>query len=430
MDYKDKKILVVGFGVEGKALVDYFVEQGAIVTVADQKTHTEFGKTYVDYYDKVAWQLGENYLDKLDCFDLIAFSPGLKYPVYQKIISSGVSTTTQMRIFFDQTPTKNLIGVTGTNGKGTTCTLIYEILKQAGKQVYLIGNIGNEALPVLKLLGPDDYVVIELSSYQLRDLHKSPHIGVVHNITPDHLDIHKDFDDYVECKANIIRFQNEDDFAVLSGDYPVTRGLADITQAKVVYFSKQDFIKTGYELKILGEHNKENAAAVLAVTDILGIDRAVVQEAFRIFPGLPHRLQPVASLRGVKFVDDSISTSPAPVMAAIQTFAEPKILICGGSFKSAQYEDLSQAITNNGSVKAVIPIGATGPKIKEALQLAGFKGKILDGFTNIEQVVKAAFNEAGPGDIVLLSPGDASFDWFKNYADRGEQFAEAVRKLQ
>ncbi len=429
MKYKDKKILVVGFGVEGKALVDYFLDQEAKVSVADQKSQPELGQAYIDYQDKVDWKLGDGYLDGLTEFDLIAYSPGLKLAAYQKIQSSGVSTVTQMQLFFSQSPTKNIIGVTGTKGKGTTSTLIYEVLKQSGKTVYLAGNIGAGVLSLLKFLKPEDWVILELSSYQLRDLTVSPHIAIVLNITPDHLDVHPSFEDYVSSKANIVRFQKEDDFALLNNEYPETRKLAELTKAQIRLFSKDDFRKSGLKLEIPGEHNFENAAAVLGVVEILGIKSEVVSGVFEEFSGLPHRLEEVAMIRGVKFIDDSFATSPSPTIVGIKAFKQPKLVILGGFGKIDDFSELASAIQADSSVKRVLAIGNSGSKIIEALRKVGYD-QIEEGFANIQQVVKKAQELAEPGDIVLLSPADSSFDWFKNYADRGEKFAEAVLKMR
>ena len=426
----DKKVLVVGFGVEGKSLTEYFLKQGAKVTIADQKTIAELPADEVELFSSkgVGWRSGESYLDSLVDFDLIAFSPGVKYPTYQKIINSGVPYTTQMQLFFENTPTKNLIGVTGTKGKGTTSALIYEILKASGKNVYLGGNIGTGVLPLLDNLKPDDWVVLELSSYQLRDLKISPHIGVILNITPDHMDVHSDFDDYVGSKANIIRYQNEDDYALLNDEYEVTKKLAELTKARVEYFNKTDFAETGYQLNIPGKHNWENAAAAMKVADLLGIDQEIVNEILANFKGLPHRLEEVAVIDGVRYIDDSFATSPSPTIVGIEAFSEPKILILGGSGKIEDFSDLVNTIMNNSTIKSIITIGKSGVMVKQQLAEVGFS-KVISGLPNIEEVVKEAKEIAESGDVVLLSPADASFDWFKNYTDRGEKFAEAVKKL-
>ncbi len=421
--YQDKTILVVGYGVEGKTLVQYLKNAGAQITVADQNPEVEDPTIGVD------WKTGADYLNDLENFDLIAFSPGVKLATYQQLLASNKPLITQTQIFFEQSPTKNIIGVTGTNGKGTTCTMLYQMMQNAGLNVYLAGNIGEPMLPLLSKLTDEDWVILELSSYQLRDISTSPKIGVMLNITPDHLDQHGEFEDYVAAKANLIRFQTEQDWAVINQDYSVTADLASLTRAQIKWFGGEDFTDTGWQLSIPGVHNHENAAAAMAVGEILEIDPVIIEKSLSEFTGLPHRLELVAEINGIKFIDDSISTSPAPAMAAIEAFSQPKICILGGSPKSANYAEIAQKIAQSTSIKAIFTIGTTGPKISQALLDSGFHGEIISSCENISQVVEQAFKRAESGDIVLLSPGDASFDWFKNYKDRGEQFSQAVRKL-
>lgn len=423
-------VLVVGFGIEGRALADYFLKKGDEVTIADIKPIKELPEELVQKYLELGVEFinGEDYLDTLTDYNLIAFSPGMKPKAYHQIVDSGVETTTQMQLFFANSPTKNLIGVTGTKGKGTTSTLIYEILKAAGKTAYLVGNIGEPALPLLDDLQPEDWVVLELSSYQLRDLNISPHIGVILNITPDHMDVHPDFADYVSSKANLIRFQSTQDYALLNSEYEVTRDLASQTQAQVEFFNKTDFEKTGFKLKLPGRHNYENAAAALRIADLLEIDRNVVEQVMTNFQGLPHRLQEVGQINGVRYIDDSFATSPSPTMVGINAFTEPKIVILGGSGKIEDFRELVDAVIQNSTIKHVLTIGQSGPTIESALNTAGYD-QTSGGFNDIEEVVNKAHELAEPGDIVLLSPADASFGWFKNYADRGEKFSAAVAKL-
>lgn len=431
MDYKDKKIIIIGYGIEGQAVAKYLYPQGAKITIADQKDLSELPAEAVQQFStqEVKWVTGASYLDNLGQYDLICFSPGLKYENYQKIISAGIPVTTQIKIFFDHTPTKNIIGVTGTNGKGTTTKMIHDILVAAGKTVYLGGNIGIEVLPLLDKLKPDDWVVLELSSYQLRDLDVSPHIGVLLNITSDHIDIHQTQEDYEQSKANLIRFQTTDDFAVVNGDYEVTKKLAKLSKAELKYFYAKDIDTSVINLPIPGQHNLENAAAAKKVSEIVGIDDETVVKVLNSFEGLHHRLEKVASVKGVDFYDDSISTIPHTTMAAVHSFKQPVILILGGSKKSADYNELARPLKEAKNIKTLLITGDTGPEIKEALEKVNYQGQTYEGFDNIKQVVTKAFSLAQPGDIVLLSPASASFNWFKNYADRGEKYLQAIKKL-
>jgi UDP-N-acetylmuramoylalanine--D-glutamate ligase len=420
-----QKILVVGFGVEGKILTNYFLSD-CEVTVADRKNIEEFDSKIVDEYTKqgVRWQTGDRYLDGLENFDLIAHSPAITADVREKIYASGVQTTTQTQIFLDKVKTNNTIGVTGTNGKGTTCTLIYEILKAAGKRVFLVGNIGEGMLNHLDEINENDWVVMELSSYQLRDITKSPHIGVVLNITPDHMNIHVDMDEYIDSKANLIRYQELNDIAVLNGDYEVTKQIAEYAKGEVIMFHKAD-IEDKYSLKIPGKHNFENAAAALAVCKVASIENSVVRNVFETFDGLEHRLQIVANKNGIKYVDDSISTNPATVLAAIKAFPDPKILILGGSDKKAEFQRMSAEITADKTIKAIILTGATADILEQNLKGAGFDRPVIKA-VRMNDIIDGARHLAVTGDTVLLSPGCASFGEYIDYKDRGEQFKKVV----
>lgn len=414
------KVLVVGYGVEGTQLVNYFLNQRIDITVADQKSSSE-----LSIKNGVKLITGSGYLDNLKNYDLIAFSPGLKFESYQKIQKSKLKTTTQIQLFLENCPAK-IIGVTGTNGKGTTATLIYNILKKAGKRVYLAGNIGTGVLSLLPKLKKSDWVVLELSSYQLRDLKISPHIGVILNITSDHLDIHQSQKNYIESKANLIRFQKPGDYAILNGDYSVTKNLSKLTKGNIEYFQRSDLKE---KIGLPGEHNLENAAAAKKVAEILGINHKTITQVLKSFKGLEHRLQKVAQINKVTFIDDSISTTPFTAIAALKTFKKPKILILGGSKKSADYSDLAKEIKKDLSVKAVILIGQTGSEIENEFKKVDYSGKTYQGFKNIDQVVKKAFQLAEPGYLILLSPASASFDWFKDYKDRAKKYQEAIKKL-
>lgn len=426
-----KKVLVAGFGIEGTALADYFLGKKFKVCVADKKDIHEFDQEKITKFRErgVEFATDAGYLDNLANFDLIAFSPGLEKPELDRIYRSGVSYTTQVNIFFENSPTKNIIGVTGTNGKGTTATLIYEILKSAGLSAYLAGNIGEGVLPLLEKLTADDWVVLELSSFQLRDIKYSPHIAVVLNITPDHLGVHGSFEEYVSCKANIVRFQSSGDFALLNGDYQVAKNLSKFTKAQVVYFSKGDFTQTKFKLLLPGEHNSENAAAAMAVAKVLNINNAVVEAVFRSFKGLPHRLEKIGTFSGVVVVDDSISTTPEAAIAAVRSFKDPKIVILGGFRTGADYSALVGELGKTASVKAVVLIGQTGAEeIYKGLKLTKYQGIILGPFQDFDSAIAACKSASSSGDVVLLSPASKSFDWFVDYIDRAKKFRQLAEK--
>lgn len=410
MNYKEKQIAIVGEGIEGMDAKTYFEELGAQVTTLDQKKDP-------------------NYLKDLNKYDLVVRSPG----VYPDKLKNAKQVTTPMQIFFDNCPAK-IIGVTGTKGKGTTSTLIYEILKNAGLDVYLAGNIGK---PYLELLNHKrslanfvgkSYIILELSSFQLIDLKKSPYIAVVLNITSDHMDWHKNQNEYLKAKANIVRYQSSTDFAVINEEYQTSKDFSKLTKAQVEYFSKNKLdnkYKKGLILR--GQHNLENIAAAVGVAKILEISDESIIKVVRNFKGLEHRLEFVREVFGIKFYNDSFATGPQPTIAAIKSFTEPITLILGGSDKGLKYRDLGFEIEKHNNVKNLILIGEIGEKIGKGIN----NKKIINlGKTSMNRIIEVALEITPKGGVVLLSPAAASFDMFKDYKDRGNQFKEAVNNLR
>lgn len=396
--FKNKKVVVLGLGVDTQDVIPYLESQGAIVTVLDEAKGDKF--------------------ENLDTYDLIIRTPGIyRYRDELKKTKTGISSKT--KLFFDLCPAK-IIGVTGTKGKGTTATLIYEILKAAGKDVYLGGNIGQGVFEFLPKLTADSWVVLELSSFQLIDLTKSPHIAVVLMVTSEHLDWHKATDDYVQAKKPITKYQTAKDFAVINKDYPNSVAIGKMGQGKKIWVSGKD---TNLPTRLRGPHNKENIAAAVAVAKIIGVPYL---DAVANFKGLEYRLEEVATIRGITFYNDSFSTTPETAVAAIKSFTEPEIVILGGSSKNSDFRELGKVISSAPNIKAVMLIGVEGPKIGQFV-----KGqKILPGGKNMAEIVKIAYNKATSGDVVLLSPACASFDMFKNYKDRGQQFKTEVQSLR
>jgi len=456
MDLKNKKIAVLGLGIEGEDVCRYLMSQGANdITVFDQKTAEELGEVYKNFQFSCPsgrraifnFQLGPDYLKNgLRGFDVIFRSPAFKLslPEIVEAKNSGAIISSATKLFFDLCPAK-IIGVTGTKGKGTTSTLIYEILKKAGKKVFLAGNIGEPMLALLPKLDKKSWVVLELSSFQLQDLEKSPHIAVVLFITSEHLDYHSSTEEYIQAKANLVRWQKEDDFAVLNADNQTSSSFALLTLAKVYYFSREKkvnggFVKDGQiylldklvgptsKLQILGVHNWENICAASTAAFLAGADLNSIKKVVFSFKGLEHRLEFVRELGGVKFYNDSFSTTPETTIAAIRAFSQPIILIAGGSEKGSDYNQLGKEISQS-RVKTLILIGKTAPKIKKVVQKSGFRGKIVYKPGEMKEIVKKAFTEAEKGDVVLLSPACASFDMFENYKDRGWQFKKYVWEI-
>lgn len=405
MKYQGRKIAILGRGIEGVDAEKFLKSKGAIVTILDQNE-----------------DLG--YLSKLDGFDSIVRSPGV-YP-YKPELKHLKNITTPTAIFFENCPAK-IIGVTGTKGKGTTSTLIYEILKKAKKDVYLAGNIGKPVLEILPKLKKESYVILEMSSFQLIDLGVSPHISVVLNISLDHMDWHKDEKEYIDAKKNIVKFQNSTDWAVVNDEYETSKSFAKETKANVFLFSKEKLDKKfKKDLTLRGEHNLENIAAAVTVAKILDIDEEVTIETVKNFKGLEHRLEFVKLIKGVGFYNDSFATGPQPTIAAIKSFTEDETLILGGSDKGLDYKELGKCIEETRNVKNVILIGQIRNQIKGFIKTK----KIFDlEFSDMKIIVDKAFEITPKGGVVILSPASASFDMFKDYKDRGNQFKEAVKKL-
>lgn len=460
----DKRVAILGIGIEGLALAQFLSDKSVSLTVLDKLSEgeiferlegeekEEFGR--INQNSSIKKTLGPEYLSNLSDFDIIFRSPGIAFnEKIKKAEQSGVLISSQIKLFFELCPCP-IIGVTGTKGKGTTASLIFEILKKQniGKKskVYLAGNIGYPAITLIPNLSESDIVILELSSFQLLDLEHPPHIAVVTNLSEDHLDYHGDIAEYQIAKFNILKFQTQDDFAVLNADSTFSFELLDTTKSKKKFFSKikeADAIVTNNnevmidpsgrnirvcdqsEIKLFGVHNLENIAAATLVADMLNINSEIVKEAVKEFSGLPHRLEFVAEVSGVKYINDSYATNPDPTIAAIDSFSQTKILILGGSSKGADFSMLAQKIAA-GNVSSVVLIDPEGSKIKTALIESGFKGRIVEGKTNIDEIVQSSSFEAKSGEIVILSPACASFGMFKNYKERGEKFKDAVLKLE
>lgn len=429
-------IAIIGFDLEGTSTYEYFKNQDNQITICDQNHDTAVP-------DNTPSQLGDNYLDNLDIFDLIVRTPGL-HP--QKILDKnpGVAhkITTQTNLFFENCPSKNLIGVTGTKGKGTTSSLVTALLRAAGKTVHLGGNIGTPLLDLLRAgIKPEDFVVLELSSFQLIDLKHSPHIATCLMVMPEHLNWHTDLQEYYEAKQQLFRWQTESDIAVYyatndqstqiaaAGDgtkLPYMQAPGALVQEDTIVIDNRAICKTN-ELQLVGKHNWQNVCAALTVAWQVTQDTTSLRQALTEFSGLEHRLELVREINGVRYYDDSFGTTPETAIVAIEAFDEPKVVILGGSDKGANYDELARAV-QAGNVRATLLIGDQASKIQAALDAAGFTD-YEDGGSTMTQIVRNAHRLAESGDVILLSTGCASFDMFKNYKDRGEQFKAAVQAL-
>ena len=444
------KIAIAGYGVEGESNYRYWNTSDNQVVIIDEKQPSH--PVPVD----ASLIVGEDAFAKLEGYDLVIRTAGL---APRKIKTDGKvwSATNE---FFEKCPAP-IIGVTGSKGKGTTSSLIASILRAAGKTVHLVGNIGVAALDVLPDITSDDIVVYELSSFQLWDAERSPHIAVVLMIEPDHLDVHTDMADYIAAKANIRRHQGCTDVCIYHPTNEYTRqiaaggtdtyvdeycdggqdayyryGIADDGQVYVadgIFMQEDKALAPVAALQLAGAHNIENACA--AISAALALDGTIsndaIEQGLRAFTGLSHRLKLVRTVNDVSYYDDSIATTPGSAIAAIHAFDAPKVLILGGSEKGADYTELADAIIASSSIRAVIAVGKTGGRIAELL--AGKNAPMP--VTRLEEAtmtdfVEAATEAAQPGDVVVLSPASASFDMFKNYSDRGDQFIACVEKLE
>jgi len=428
---KNKKVAVIGEGIEGKSSAEFLKKHGAEVEIRDKN-------------------LGPDYLDNLEKFDYVVRSPGIKLSDLEGKVSKE-KITSQTKLFFDLTPTKNIIGITGTKGKGTTSTLIYNMLKAAGYDAYLGGNIGTAPLEFIESLTSESWVVLEMSSFQLQDLDKSPHIAVMLMITSEHMDYHKTLEEYVDAKRNILSHQSAEDIAIVNRDYPPSNESDILTEGKVYYVSREREVEEGCfalgnqiilrvkgndlpvidtrELLLRGDHNHENACAASLAAYLAGVRVSAITEILRTFSGLEHRLELVSIIDKVEYYNDSFSTTPETAIAAIKSFKNPEILILGGSSKNSDFAELGQVIGEAENIKAIIGIGVEWARIKEQIKNVRPETLIIEGADSMEKIVLAASKLAVPGDVVLLSPACASFGMFQNYKDRGNQFKHEVEGL-
>lgn len=429
------KIAIAGYGIEGESNYRYWNTPDNQVVIVDERQPSH--PVPID----ASLIVGEDAFAKLEGYDLVIRTAGL---APRKIKTDGKiwSATNE---FFEKCPAQ-IIGVTGSKGKGTTSSLIASMLRAAGKTVHLVGNIGVPALDTLADIQPDDIVVYELSSFQLWDAERSPHVAVVLMIEPDHLDVHEDLDDYIDAKAHIVRHQDATDFVVYNGANQTARQIGQSSQANQIPYQSTSAAHVRNEafyyddqllcsidaLQLPGEHNQDNACAAIAA--VFAVDSAIestaIEQGLRAFTGLPHRLKFVRTVSDVSYFDDSIATTPGSAIAAIHAFESPKVLILGGSEKGADYSQLIDEIMNSRSIRAIIAVGKTGGQMAEFLgaKQAGVIVNRIDS-TNMTDFVQAAADVAQPGDVVVLSPASASFDMFKSYSDRGDQFIDAVEKL-
>lgn len=452
---KNQKVAVIGLGVSNVPLIDYLNEKQANVAVFDDR---EEDKLNIDLINKVKqygfkYFLGKGNLENLKGFDLIFRSPSC-LPTKTELVAEkerGAIVTTEIEQLMKMAPCK-IIGITGSDGKTTTTTLTYEILKNAGYTVHLGGNIGIPLFTKLNEIMPEDIIVLELSSFQLMGMEISPDIAAITNITPNHLNIHKDYQEYIDSKKNIFTYQNENGILVLNADNELTNACKNEANGKVIMFSSAQKLDNGYivedgiikkcedgirrhiiatsDLKLKGIHNFQNVCTALELTETL-VDTDNALDTIREFSGVHHRLELVRTIDGVEWYNDSASTSPTRGISALNAFRNKEIiLIAGGADKNLDYTPIGKPIVDK--VKTLILIGQTATKIYDAVKNELEKqNKKLDIHMceTFQESLELAKRTAKPGQVVLFSPASTSFDMFKDMYDRGDQFKMAVNKF-
>lgn len=449
-----KKIALCGIGSSNLPLIALFKKYGAQVTACDRRTKEELGDVAQEAQRAGAsLSLGERYLDGL-YVEILFRTPGMRYYMEElvRFRKNGVAVTSEMELFFDLCPCR-IIAVTGSDGKTTTTSVIAQMLRAAGKRVHLGGNIGKPLLPEIETISHNDVAVVELSSFQLISMRKSPSIAVVTNLTPNHLDMHKDMQEYVYAKKNIILHQNAFGRAVLNLDNSITDAFAEECRGMVYKFSCQKPVENGCylasdgsirmavgghttkvmdqaDIRIPGMHNVQNyLAAIGAVWGL--VDKETIQEVARTFQGVEHRAEFVREVNGVRYYNDSIASSPTRTISGTLSLYDQKIiLIAGGYDKNIPYAPLGPVIVQK--VKLLILLGATADKIEAAVRQAqGYSAgnPVILRVNTMEEAVQAAHAHAQSGDIVSMSPASASFDLYKNFDQRGKHFKKLVNSL-
>ncbi len=449
---KGKKIAMCGIGVSNTPLIMRFLEQGARVIACDRRERTQIG-TIADDLEKAGAELklGEGYLDNLEV-DIIFRTPGMNFhlPELERARKRGIAVTSEMEVFFDLCPA-TIFAVTGSDGKTTTTTLIAKMLEAEGKRVFVGGNIGTPLLPEIENITADDFVVAELSSFQLISMRKSPDVAVVTNVAPNHLDVHKDMDEYVEAKKNILLHQNAFSRTVLNRDNEITEGFRKDVRGQSLGFSMTRRLNNGAwlsddgtlhmayrgidvpvidrkEIAVLGDHNVENyLSAITAVWGYVGLDS--IKKVAKEFGGVEHRIEFVREIDGVKYYNDSIASSPTRTIAGLKAFDRKVILIAGGYDKHIPFEPLMPYLVEK--VKILYLCGDTADKIENCLKnYESYNGTPeIIRVADIAEAVGKAHNIAASGDIVTLSPACASFDKYPNFVARGNHFKQLVNEL-
>lgn len=451
-ELRGRRVAVVGAGREGVSSAAWLIRQGARVTVCDRQDRRALGDTYrkLSRQGVTDWRLGPKYLDGLTGFDVVVRTPLRPYlsPEIQRAKRAGVTVTSQTKLFFERCPAP-IIGVTGTKGKGTTASLLAAMLKTAGKRVHLGGNIGTPALGFLGRVKRGDIVVLELSSFQLQDLDRSPAVAVVTNVTADHLDYHATVREYRSAKRAITKYQRRTDIAVLNADDPGSRPFAT-DPGRVRWFSARKPQRGGGELRdgwitvrgkrvlratellLPGEHNLQNALAACLAAEAFGAGPRAMGKAIKAFRGLPYHMEYLGTKGGVRYFNDSYAAHPVAAIPAIVSVDTPLVFIAGGKHKKLDFGELARTLLRK-EVRAVLLIPPEGRRIataiRQAYQASGRPVPPLVPLARKSRIVPEARRHARPGDTVLFSPATSSMGWFTDFIDRGEYFSQHVRGL-
>ncbi len=453
MELNGSRAVVVGIGISNMPLIRYLLSKGAHVTACDRKTEADLGERATELKALgVTLSTGAGYLAPLADHDLIFLTPGMPKHLPEIVAARerGAVISGEAGLVMEGCKAP-IIAITGSAGKTTTTTLIGEIMKTSGRETYVGGNIGTPLIEKVEAIPEEACVVLELSSFQLQLTgQRSPHVAVITNITPNHLDIHASMEEYIEAKRNIYRYQKPFDYVLLNHDDELVRSFAQDAPGRVVFFSRHGDPGTETcaferedelvwrlrgreyptlkldEIQLLGAHNRENILAAMAACYLSGAGMATIRHVISNFSGVEHRLEPVRTLDGARWYNDSKATSPAESVAALSTLEAPIVLIAGGSDKGIPFDPMAPLVAEK--VKALILTGPTAPKIEEAARLAGYD-RVIHHAKEMGEAVALARQEAASGDNVLLSPGCASFDAYKNFEERGRHFKKLVADL-
>lgn len=457
IDLKGKHTTVLGLGRFGGgiAAVEFLARMDACITVVDANNEDALSESLkqLNSYPDITYELGSS-LPELPATDLLVLNPAIPpaHPLLKNAQERQIPVTSEIELFWQMNHGR-VIGVTGSNGKSTTAAMIHSLLEVSGTRCWLGGNIGVSLLPVVDQIQPDDWVVLELSSFQLEALNRiqaSPHVGVVTNFSPNHLDWHQTLEHYRQSKQTIFRWQTEYDFAIINADEPdlqswKTRGivstfgatsclLPDVLMDHDAFMISEEKKVSHTQLKIPGMHNRMNAAAAIAACKCVGLDEESIKKGLEAFQGLPHRLQFVGEYHARRFYNDSLATTPESAIRAIEAFTDrPIILLAGGSDKKVDLTEFAKAFLKQ--TKATALMGETGLILSNIVQdLRSHAGEvslplISPPHQSFEEAFDWAFQQSEPGDVILLSPGCASYDWFSSFVERGNRFSELIQQL-